>query len=180
MLLVLGSVIGFFASRKLTIDKNALSDGSQTALSCDINAFVSCSGVMQSPEAEAFGFTNSLMGLVGFVLVCAIGVFVVLRVAVPMVIWAGLQIGLTLGILFVLWLQFESIFGIGKLCPYCMVVWAVTIPLFVYVTAQNLRVFAPTNRVARLVGDWTLLITLLWYVAVAAVIWFQFGSTLWA
>lgn len=29
-------------------------------------------------------------------------------------------------------------FGLGRLCPYCAVVWAVTIALFWYVTLHNL------------------------------------------
>ena len=40
---------------------------------------------------------------------------------------------------FVTWLQYETIFRIHALCPYCMVVWTVTIPMFWYTTLYNLR-----------------------------------------
>jgi hypothetical protein len=53
--------------------------------------------------------------------------------------WLGLQIGVTFGICFITWLQFETIFRIKALCPYCMVVWSVTIPMFWYTTLYNLR-----------------------------------------
>ena len=33
--------------------------------------------------------------------------------------------------MFVHWLIFQSLYRIGALCPYCMVVWAVTISLLV-------------------------------------------------
>jgi hypothetical protein len=61
-----------------------------------------------------------------------------------------------------------------------MVVWAVMIPIFVGVTARNLRTWIPDNPISRFVSDWTLLIVVLWYVAVIAAIWFKFGSDLWA
>ena len=51
--------------------------------------------------------------------------------------WAGLQLGVIAGIVFVHWLMFQSLYRIGALCPYCVVVWAVTIPLFWYVTLHN-------------------------------------------
>jgi uncharacterized membrane protein len=53
--------------------------------------------------------------------------------------WLGLQAGATLGVVFVHWLIFQSLYRIGALCPYCMVVWAVTVPIFWYVTLHNLH-----------------------------------------
>ena len=67
----------------------------------------------------------------------------------------GLQLGTIFGIGFVTWLQIQSIYEINKLCPWCMVVWAMMIPLFVGVTARNLRAFAPGSAVTRFVSNWT-------------------------
>jgi len=36
------------------------------------------------------------------------------------------------------WLIFQSLYRIGALCPYCMVVWVVTITVFWNVTLHNL------------------------------------------
>ena len=95
-------------------------------------------------------------------------------------IWGGLAAGTVFGILFVTWLQIQSIYSIGALCPYCMVVWAVMIPLFVGVTRHSLRLVAPNSVTTRVVSNWTVLIVALWYVVVLAAIWFEFGSRLWA
>lgn len=84
------------------------------------------------------------------------------------------------GIGLVSWLQYQSLYEIGALCPYCMVVWSVTIPIFIWVTARNLRAYAPGNPIARFVGDWTLLINILWYVTLISLAWFRFGADLWA
>ncbi|MEH3068908.1 MAG: hypothetical protein PGN15_13025 [Aeromicrobium erythreum] len=88
--------------------------------------------------------------------------------------------GVLFGIGFVTWLQYQSIYDIGKLCPWCMVVWTFMIPLFVVVTARNLRAFAPRSAVTRFLSNWTLLVIVLWYVAVLSAIWFRFGENLWA
>lgn len=184
LLLTIGGAIGLLSAAILIIEKvNYLqdkADGKPTDLSCDLNAFVSCGGVINTDQASAFGFPNPIIGVAGFAVVVTIGVLVLARVKLPPVIWAGLQAGVIFGIAFVTWLQFQSIYDIGKLCPWCMVVWAVMIPIFIWVTARNLRAWHPDNPVSRVVGDWTLLINILWYVAVIAAIWFKFGENLWA
>lgn len=179
LLLPVTGAVGLLAASILTIDKinllQAKVDGTDTALNCDISAFVSCSGVMESDQASAFGFANSIIGVIGFSIVLALGVLVAARVALPAFVWIGLQAGAVFGIGFVTWLQYQSIFEINLLCPWCMVVWTMMIPLFVGLTARNLRAWAPGSAITRFLSDWTTLVVALWYLAVAAVIWFQFG-----
>jgi hypothetical protein len=61
-----------------------------------------------------------------------------------------------------------------------MVVWTMMIPMFVVSIGQVLRQYRPDAAVTRFVNDWRVLIVALWYVAVLSLIWFQFGSRLWA
>lgn len=178
-LLILGA-IGTTASIVLTVDKARLSDDPTKTFSCDINAFVSCAGVMASDEASTFGFANSYLGIAGFAGVILMGLALLLQVKPPPIVMIGLWLGALAGIGMVTWLQFESIYQIGKLCPYCMVVWAVMIPLFVLISAWVLREQHPGSRFTRFLTDWPVLIIGLWYVGVAAAIWFEFGDKLWA
>lgn len=61
--------------------------------------------------------------------------------------WLGLQAGTTAAVVFIHWSIFQSLYRIDALCPYCMVVWVVTIPLFWYTTLHNLRAGDfPTRR----------------------------------
>jgi uncharacterized membrane protein len=183
-LLTIGGAIGLLASFVLSVDKVKLLEdkiaGKSTTFSCDLSAFVSCGDVIASPQSSAFGFPNAFIGVLGFAVVLTLGVVWLGGMPVKRWIWAGLQLGSIFGIGFVTWLQFQSIYRIGYLCPYCMVVWAAMIPIFVVVTAGSLRLFAPGSAVTRFVSNWTLLIVALWYVAVAAAIWFEYGSRLWA
>jgi uncharacterized membrane protein len=184
ILMTIAGAIGLGAAVLLTIDKFTLLqneiDGVDTALSCDFSAFVSCGGVMDSAQAEAFGFPNSIIGIIGFTVVMTLGVLFWSGAPVTRWVWAGLQLGCLFGIASVTWLQYQSIYQIELLCPYCMVVWAVMIPLFVYVTAYSLRSIAPQSGLTRFVSNWSVLIVALWYVAIASAIWFQFGERLWA
>ena len=184
VLMAIAGAIGLAAAVQLTIDKFTLLqnkiDGVETALSCDFSAFVSCGGVMDSAQAEAFGFPNSIIGIVGFSVVTVLGVLFWTGAPVVRWVWTGLQIGVLFGIGFVTWLQYQSIYELNLLCPYCMVVWAVMIPLFVYVTARSLRGVAPQSPVTRFVSNWSILIVALWYIGIASAIWFQFGERLWA
>ena len=67
------------------------------------------------------------------------GVSAVAKVLLPQWYWVGLAAGTLLGAVFVHWLIFQSLYLIGALCPYCMVVWVVTIPLLVVVSSIALR-----------------------------------------
>jgi uncharacterized membrane protein len=138
--------------------------------------WVSCSSVIASPQSAAFGFPNAFIGVVGFAIVLTLGVVWLSGAPVRGWIWGGLQAGTVFGIAFVTWLQVQSIYEIGALCPYCMVVWAVMIPLFVGVTRHSLRLWAPDATITRFASNWTVLIVALWYVAVLAAIWFEFGT----
>jgi uncharacterized membrane protein len=179
-LLAIGGAIGLFSAAILIIEKIKLLENPQGALACDINPIIGCGNVINTDQASVFGFPNPLMGVAGFAVVLTLGVLLIARVALPAFVWLGLQAGALFGIGLISWLQYQSIYELHALCPWCMVVWSVTIPIFIWITARNLKAFAPNNPVSRFVGDWTLLINILWFVAVISAIWFQFGSALWA
>ena len=137
-LLVAGGLVGLAASLVLTVEKFAVLADPDHVPSCSINPILSCGSIMASPQAEAFGFPNPLLGIVGFTIVVVTGVVLLAGVTLPRWYWVGLQTGTTFGVVFVHWLAFQSLYRIGALCLYCMVVWAVTIPLFLYVTLHTL------------------------------------------
>ncbi|HYQ36078.1 MAG TPA: vitamin K epoxide reductase family protein, partial [Mycobacterium sp.] len=126
---LIAGVIGFVASMTLTVEKIELLLNPSYVPSCNINPIVSCGSVMVTPQASVLGFPNPLLGLVGFTVVIVTGVLAVTKVPLPQWYWAGLTVGVLIGTVFVHWLIFQSLYRIGALCPYCMVVWAVTISL---------------------------------------------------
>jgi len=109
-----------------------------------------------------------------------LGVLLFLDGRMPRLFWGAFQVGLVFAAAFITWLQTQSLYDIGRLCPYCMVVWAAVIPLVVIGSREAVSHLAPSSSLGQFLRNWTALIIMLWYVAVAAAVWFRFGSTLWA
>lgn len=138
LLLLVAGLVGFAAAFVLTVEKFLLLTNPFYVPSCTVNATVSCGPVMSSPQAELFGFPNPLLGIAGFAVVAATGAALLAGGRLAGWYWAGLQVGISLAVMFVAWLISQSLFVIGALCPYCMIVWAVTLTAFWYVTLRNL------------------------------------------
>jgi uncharacterized membrane protein len=137
-LLLVGGVTGLVAAFVLTVEKFALALDPDYAPTCSINPVLNCGSVMDTPQASAFGFPNSLLGIAGFAVVAAVGAALLAGAVFAQWFWGAVQVGVTAAAVFVHWLIAQSLYDIGALCPYCMAVWAVTVPIFWYVTLRNL------------------------------------------
>ncbi|WP_327638315.1 vitamin K epoxide reductase family protein [Kribbella sp. NBC_00482] len=166
-LLLVGGAFGLTAAVVLTVEKIALLRDPAYVPSCSINPILSCGSVMTKPQAEVFGFPNSLLGIAGFAVVTTIGAALLAGASFRRWFWLGLQAGVTFGVVFVHWLIFQSLYRIQALCPYCMAVWAVTIPIFWYVTLHNL------NR-CHLVTRYHTVVLTIWTVVLLTLIGEQF------
>lgn len=136
-LLLVGGAVGFAAAFVLAVERGALLADPGYTPSCSLNPVLSCGSVMQTEQAAVFGFPNPLLGVAAFPVVAATGAALLGGARMARWYWLGLQAGVTFGVVFVGWLIFQSLYRIGALCPYCMVVWAVMLPLFWYVTLRN-------------------------------------------
>jgi len=173
--ILLAGVLGLAASFTLTVEKIQILVNPDYVPSCSINPVLSCGSVMVTPQAEAFGFPNPLIGIVSFSVVVVTGVLALAKVALPRWYWAGLATGALLGTVFVHWLIFQSLYRIGALCPYCMVVWAVMIPLLVVVASIALRPLAG-NTVARVLYTWRWSLVALWFTGLILLILVRFWT----
>lgn len=183
-ILVIGAIIGLIAAGVLMHDKLKLLTDTSFNPNCNLNPIFSCTSVMKSAQASAFGFPNPIVGLASFGIVLCAGMSILAGGKFKRWWWLSLQAGTIFGLLFVHWLFFESVYRIGALCLYCMAVWTVTIAIFWYTLLYNLREghiktpaklkslvnFAQTNHIGFLI---------LWYIIIAALIlrrfWYFFG-----
>ena len=166
--LVLGGVLGLVASLTLAVDKYRILADPSFVPACNLNPVLSCGSVMVTDQAEVLGFPNPLLGIAAFAVLVTIGVLALARVALPRWVVAGLAAGSVLGLGFVHWLAFQSLYRIGALCPWCMVVWAVTVPLAVWLVLLVLRTTSTpvVRRPAEALWTWRYLLVLAWYLAV--------------
>ena len=173
---LIAGVIGLTAAMTLTIEKIEILINPDYVPTCSINPVLSCGSVMITPQASVFGFPNPLIGIVSFTVVLVTGVLAVAKVALPRWYWAGLAVGSLLGTVFVHWLIFQSLYRIGALCPYCMVVWSVTIPLLVVATSIALQPQRSGNAVVRALYTWRWSVVALWVTAVILLILERFWN----
>ena len=172
---LIAGAVGLTAALTLTIEKIELLIDPAYVPSCSINPVLSCGSVMVTPQASEFGFPNSLLGIVAFSVVVVAGVLAVAKVSLPQWFWAGLAVGTLLGAVFVHWLIYQSLYVIGALCPYCMVVWSMTIPLLVVVSSIALRPLAG-NAFARVVHQWRWSLVALWFTGLILLIVIRFWA----
>lgn len=172
---LIAGIVGLIAAMDLTIEKIILLTDPEYVPSCSINPILSCGSVMSTEQASAFGFPNSLIGVAGFTVVVVSGVLAVARVPLPRWYWSGLAAGVLLGATFVHWLIYQSVYRIEALCPYCMVVWSVTIPLLVVTTSIALRgTSLRGSALVRVVYTWRWSLVALWFTAVFLIILVHF------
>jgi uncharacterized membrane protein len=185
LLIVLGAA-GLVASALLVIERVNVAVDPDYVPACSINPILSCTSAMLSPQGELFGFPNPLLGVAGFPVVIATGAALLAGASMARWYWTGMWLGGLGAMAFMHWLIGESLFSIESLCPYCMVVWAATTPLFAVMSAYALPRGALGDRVARstVVGDLLALrwwLVGLWFVVLAAligIVFWDYWSTL--
>lgn len=178
-LYLIGGAIGFIASSALMLEKIATLRNPDHVPTCSLNPVISCGSVMDSPRAELFGFPNPLLGIAAFAVVITVGVVLLSGFHPPRWFWLGMQVGTTLGVLLVHWLIYQSLYEIAALCPYCMMVWVVTIPMFWYTTLSTLghgHLAAAARPVAFHLARVHTVVLALWYVSIAVLILQAFWS----
>ena len=165
--LALTGAVGLVAAFVLLVEKVQLLKDPAYVPSCSINPVLSCGSIMSTDQASAFGFPNPMLGLVGFTALTMVGVIALTGAALPRWFWRAVQAGTTLGVIFVHWLIFQSLYRIGALCPYCMAVWVVTITAFVATTAHTIRRSPTSTRVGQVLA-YAPSVVVVWVMAIAA------------
>ncbi len=187
-LLVIGGIIGYTASFILMFDKIKILENPHYIPSCSLNPIISCGSVMQSSQANVFGFPNPIIGLGTFAALAVIGIAILAGAKFKRWFWLGLETGLALGLAFAYWLLFESLYRIHALCPYCLAVDVVLIIVFWYVSlyvVDNHYINLSKGQLAK-AYSWIrrhhLDILVLWFLILVALIlkhfWYYFGKHL--
>lgn len=183
VLLVVCGLLGLIAAWYITLDEFQLYKNPDFVPGCSINPIISCGNIMKSHQAKVFGFPNPMIGLVAYPVLIAVGMAVLSRARFSRWFWLGLQTGTLLGVVFVTWLQYESLYSIHSLCPWCMLAWVATIAAFWYTTAHNLRhrIIPAPEGPRELVLEFHWAVPVLWYGLIITLIlirWWSYWSTL--
>ena len=172
IVLIVTGAIGWYAAFALTLDKIAVLTNPEADLDCNFSVIVQCGVNLGSWQGALLGFPNPLIGLGGFVAPIAVGVGLLAGATYARWFWISLNIGVAIAFAFCLWLAYQSIFNLGTLCPWCMLVWSMTIPMFWMLTLDNARegrLGAGLVRAGDKLYTWVPVITFASYLVIAIV-----------
>lgn len=123
-------VVGWIASFELLTEYIKTLQDSEYVPNCSVSLLVTCGPNMGSWQGSLLGFSNTIIGVAAFMAPIIIGAALLSGARFAPWFWRVYQIGLLGGFALVCWLQFQSIFVLGTLCPWCMVAWIAMIPLW--------------------------------------------------
>lgn len=179
------AVFGLISAFVLTVEKFVLLENPDSQLSCSFNLVLNCATVMQTPQASAFGFPNSLIGLIAYPVLITVAVAALSGARFGKKFMFAAQIGVTLGLIFAYWLFFQSVYVIQILCPWCLVVTFSTTLIFEALLRYNLRennlfLSKTVHKKALkfIKKDYDKLIIAAWLVLMTSLVYLQFGNTL--
>jgi uncharacterized membrane protein len=184
-ILIVGGVIGLFGAFALTVEETALLKNPAHHLSCSLDPILSCGPVMQSAQASAFGSVpNPSVGLALFGMFVMTGLAILAGARMKRWFWKMYAVGVSAGIIFTLWLIYQTVYSIQALCIYCMMVWVVMFTtgwyLFQYLLEE--KHIKLNNKLTRFVRKHHFDILLSWFVLIVALIlnhfWYFYGPKL--
>lgn len=186
-ILLFAGIVGYICAFIIMHDKLTLLENPNFKPSCSINPVLSCGNIMQSDQATVFGFPNPFLGLGGFPMIAIVGAAILAGATFKRWFWLAVNAGLLFAVGFCHWLFFQSVYSIGALCIYCMIVWTVSILSFWYVTLYNIdnkNIRLPKGKAQTAYG-WVrkhhLDLLVLWYLIIIALIlnhfWYYFGRS---
>lgn len=139
MSMLVGAMLSLLASFVLSVEAIELAKNPDAALSCSVNLVLNCATVASHPTAAFLGFPNSFIGMMAEPVVIAVAIAGLAGVRFPRLFMATAQVFYTLGLLFALGLLYVSMFVIGALCPWCLLVTLTTILVWFAITRYNIR-----------------------------------------
>jgi uncharacterized membrane protein len=137
-LLIVCSSIALMCSFILAQDELEIARNPGFNPSCNLNPVLSCGSVIRTHQAALFGFPNPWIGLVAFGIFLTVGVVLLAGAQLKRWFWLVMELGLGLAMVFAYWLLAQSVFVIGALCPFCLVVDVVLTITFWYTTLYSI------------------------------------------
>lgn len=137
--MLIGALFSLLAAFVLSIEAFELAKNPNANLACNLNIVLNCATVASHPTSSLFGFPNPLIGLMTEPVIITVAIAGLIGIVFPRRFMFVAQIGYTLGFIFAIILFCISMFVIGALCPWCLLVTASTTFVWFSITRYNIR-----------------------------------------
>lgn len=137
--MLVGATLSLLASFVLSVEAIEIAKNPNAELSCSVNIVLNCATVAAHPTSTFMGFPNPFLGLMAEPVVITVAIAGLAGVRFPRLFMFTAQIFYTIGFLFALGLLYVSMFVIGALCPWCLLVTLTTTLVWFAITRYNIR-----------------------------------------
>lgn len=138
-----GSLIGLVSSIWQAAERVQMLKAPTQALACDLNPVIDCGGVLGNRWSSLFGFPNAFLGIAMFAMLFMASLLLVSGGKPSKFFSKSLMTVNTILILFSLWFFSMSLYVIGRVCIFCLFIWAVSVPIFWYGAINYLQTNPP-------------------------------------
>lgn len=133
VLVLITSLVGMVASIGLLLSERSHLITPDKTPSCDINPLIGCSDFLTSQYNTAFfSIPNAIWGLIFFTGMAAIGVAWLAWARFAHWLWWLICLTMLGATGWLIWFWHISFFVKETLCPFCLAIWCVTIPLIIH------------------------------------------------
>lgn len=179
---VFAAAVGMVFTSVQLLEKISKAQNADAVLVCDMNAVLSCSTVLDAWQSRVLGVPNALVGLIMFTILFTPALTALLGSRLSplttVTMW-GLSVFFAC---FATWFMVQTALVIGALCLWCTAITTSVLLLVLVYTRQTVaargfgqgafgRVMAGVVRARQ-----DLLVVGLWWLAVAAVLWFGLAT----
>lgn len=185
--MLVGALLSLLSSFVLSVEAIEIAKNPNAVLSCSVNLILNCATVAAHPSSVFMGFPNSFIGMMAEPVVITVAIAGLAGVRFPRLFMAVAQVFYTLGLLFALGLLYVSMFVIGALCPWCLLVTLTTILVWFAITRYNIRednLYLPKSFQKRahawLDKDYDKFVMVLIIFLIVAAIFLKYGNGLFA
>jgi uncharacterized membrane protein len=131
-ILVFGSLVGLIASFWQATERIFMLKNPGIDLSCNLSPVVDCGSVLGDRYAAVLGPPNAFIGMVVFTLLLGFGLQRISGGSWTRLVAKLAVIFSIIIFLFSLWFYLVSVYVIGKICIFCVFIWAVSMPIGIY------------------------------------------------
>jgi uncharacterized membrane protein len=130
--LTIGGLLGLIAMTQQATERINMLKNPGADLSCNLSPVVDCSGVLSDGLAAVMGFPNAFLGMIFFAILTTSGLMLLSGGTFTGWFKHFVMAVTTVLLLFSVWFFGVSLYVLGKICVFCVVGWAVSIPMFWY------------------------------------------------
>lgn len=136
ILLTVAGALGLWAAIELVLAELLVAADPGAALACDINPLIGCGTFITTWQAHALGISNAILGTAAFGALLATGLILLSGGRLGRWFWWLLTAGAAFALVALAFFVYTAFYEIRALCPYCLVVWLVVVPVVMHVPAR--------------------------------------------